>query len=127
MKKKNINTFFKRVGVAVLCGLWALELPWQHGSCCIYVSRICMLNLNLLDFIVPDISTFIRTDRRTWYSWLALSFCMKAMISKTIKASIHVSLCESLLKSQVNLTMLFNICKSTLIDGHWLYRRRKIM
>jgi len=27
-----------------------------------YVSRICMLNLNLLAFIVPEISTFIGTD-----------------------------------------------------------------
>jgi len=27
---------------------------------CVYVSRICILNLNLLAFTVPEISTFIR-------------------------------------------------------------------
>jgi len=27
-----------------------------------FVSRICMLNLNLLAFIFPQVSTFIRTD-----------------------------------------------------------------
>jgi len=29
---------------------------------CVYVSRMCMLNLNLIAFIVPENSTFIRTD-----------------------------------------------------------------
>jgi len=27
-----------------------------------FVSRICMLNLNLLAFIFPQVSTFMRTD-----------------------------------------------------------------
>lgn len=47
---------------------FAVEWPWEHGSKhlhCVYVSGICMLNLNLLAFIAPDISTFIRTDRQT--------------------------------------------------------------
>jgi len=35
-----------------LGGLWALEWEWQHGR-------------NLQAFIVPEISTFIRTDRHT--------------------------------------------------------------
>jgi len=59
---KNMKTFFKSVGVAVLVGLWA----WQHGSTnlrCVHVSGVCILNLNLLAFIVPEIATFIRTDR----------------------------------------------------------------
>lgn len=29
---------------------------------CAFFPRICMLNLNFLVFIVPDISAFIRTD-----------------------------------------------------------------
>jgi len=32
---------------------------------CVFVSRICMLNLNILDFIVPEIEKFIRTDGYT--------------------------------------------------------------
>jgi len=38
---------------------------WQRGSTnlrCVFISRICMVNLKLLAFIVPEISTFIRTD-----------------------------------------------------------------
>jgi len=52
---------FTTVSVACLDGLW----EWQHGStnlCCVYVSRICILNLNLVAFIVPEIETFKRTD-----------------------------------------------------------------
>jgi len=69
---KNIDTFFKSVGVAVLCGLW----EWQHGSTnlrCVFVSILCllfwMLNLNLLAIIVVD--TLIRTwlERLGYLSW----------------------------------------------------------
>jgi len=51
--------------VAVLCYFWTLEWEWQHGQTnlgCVFVSGIRMLNLNLQDFIVPEISIFIRTD-----------------------------------------------------------------
>jgi len=46
---------------AVLCGLWTLELAGQHVSanfCCVFVSRICILKLNLLFFLY-----FLRSRR----------------------------------------------------------------
>jgi len=52
---KKYQNIFKSMGLAVLGGLWALEWAWKHCS------RICILNINLLAFIVPEISTFIRT------------------------------------------------------------------
>lgn len=50
------------MGVAVLGGLWALKSAWQHESTnlrFVYVSRVCMYNLNLLATIVPEISKLI--------------------------------------------------------------------
>jgi len=43
---KKINTFFKNLGVAVLCGFWALELVWQHGLTnlrCVFVYAFTFL------------------------------------------------------------------------------------
>jgi len=35
---------------------------YHHNMRCVFTSRICVLNLNLLAFIVPEISTFIGTE-----------------------------------------------------------------
>jgi len=43
-------------------GFMTLEWACQTNLRYAFVSRICMLNFNLLSFIVPEISTFIRTD-----------------------------------------------------------------
>jgi len=51
-----------------VCGRFVGDWAWQHGSAsfhCAFVSTICILNLNLLAFIVSEISTFIRTDGQT--------------------------------------------------------------
>jgi len=51
------------VGVTVLGAFRALEWAWQNGSTnlrCVFVSRICILNLDLVEFtslLVPKIST----------------------------------------------------------------------
>jgi len=57
----------KHKNILEKCGrsfYWPWELEWalQHletNLCCAYVSGNCMLNLNILAFIVPE----IRTDR----------------------------------------------------------------
>jgi len=74
--RKNVKSFQKcghssferlvgvRVGVPACINTLALLLC-LHGSTnlhCVYVSRVCMLNLNLSSFYIPEISTFIRTD-----------------------------------------------------------------
>jgi len=50
-------SIFKSVVVAVLVGFRVLE--WSSANlCCAYVSRICMFNLNILDFFLGlEIST----------------------------------------------------------------------
>jgi len=107
-----MNTVFKSVGVEVFCGLWALKWTWQHGSTnlsCVFVSRICMLNLNL---IVPEISTIIptdgQTDRRTWldrlgyWSWSPVTyfsrnviypFTLRVIMGKTKSKQTYRSFC----------------------------------
>jgi len=75
MYKTNIN-MNKYQHIFQKCGrgnFWALQWAWKHGPTnlrCVFVSRICMQDLSLLAFIVPEISKFIRTDgqsdRQTW-------------------------------------------------------------
>jgi len=69
LSKKNL-TIFQNCGRGSLVGLSALEWEWSTELRCVFVCIIFMMNLNILAFIVPEISTFIRTDQRH-YDFLA--------------------------------------------------------
>jgi len=60
---KNVTTYqliFQKCGRSIFVLFVVLEVGVASYLRCFFASKICMLNLNLLAFIVPEISKFIR-------------------------------------------------------------------